>query len=425
MFPLGRSFAFAFLAAALALACVGGARGEDETAKEEAKPASSSDEASSLDAELELEVEEGEERNAVTAFLDDGSLPELPEFDELPQAAEMTRLEFRDWIREEIDPPGPFLHEDRVDLRAPVSVANAMIPPPEGWLVDYRFVTSQSNGWIQGGNPLADAELETSWGTRLDSAGDWATENRIYDRHVVDLNYAVQRGVGIYVRPTFESETLRQRSFGASNPNATRFYGQSGLSEIATGALVDVYDDPQNVIVVQAGVVAPLDVVSGYRPSWAVDAPIGTGVDEWFTPDWRIQPAITYKHLGKWWSGGVQWLSDWELSGSPTSGVIDQSTHLNVWFSYLLDTHKTLAFSVRGEAVWREVGHESQIPPSLALSDPRLQDGQTFNMGYGLMFQMPMGGRLNLEIAHLLYQHSSDVQIQDQFALAASYSKTF
>jgi hypothetical protein len=185
--------------------------------------------------------------------------------------------------------------------------------------------------------------------------------------------------------------------------------------------------------VIQGGVVAPLDIVSGYRPGWAVDAPPGTGFDEWFTPDWRMQPAITYKHLGKWWSGGAQWLSDWELSGSPTSGVIDQSTHLNVWFSYLLDTHKTLAFSVRGEAVWREVGHESQIPPSLALSDPRLQDGQTFNMGYGLMFlmpmggrlNMPMGGRLNLEIAHLLYQHSSDVQIQDQFALAASYSKMF
>jgi hypothetical protein len=284
-------------------------------------------------------------------------------------------------------------------------------------------MTTQANGWIQKGNPVADDEVSTTWGSQLAAAGNWATDRRIYDRHTVDLTYAVQRGVGVYIRPQFESEVLRQRSFAASG--GKRSFGQSGISEVAAGALIDVYDDPQNVVVLQMGTVAPVYVVSGYRPSWAIDAPAGTTREDWFTPDWRIQPALTYKHFGKWWSGGVQWLSDWELSGSPTSGVIDQSTHVNVWFSYLLDSHKALAFTVRGEAVWREIGNEDLIPPSLALSDPRLQDGQTFNLGYGLMFQLPMGGRLNLEMAHLLYQYSPDVQIQDQFALAASYSKTF
>ncbi|HEV7278729.1 MAG TPA: hypothetical protein VGN57_00840 [Pirellulaceae bacterium] len=419
-----RSTAFALAATAFALTyCSGAAAEEGAPRKSKEAEKASPQEKSSLDARLDLEVAD-EEPNAVTAFLDDGSLPALPEFSELPQAAVATRMEFRDWIREEIDPPGPFLHEDRVDLRAPVSVSNSMIPQPEGWLVDLRFMTTQANGWIQGGNPLADEEVSTSWGSELTSAGNWATDRRIYDRHIVDLTYAIQRGVGVYIRPQFESETLRQRSF-ASGSSARRSYGESGISEVATGALIDVYDDPQNVVVLQLGTVAPVYVVSGYRPSWALDAPAGTTRDDWFTPDWRVQPAVTYKHYGKWWSGGAQWLSDWELSGSPTSGVIDQSTHVNVWFSYLLDSYKTLAFTMRGEAVWREVGHEDRIPPSLALSDPRLQDGQTFNLGYGLMFQLPMGGRLNLEMAHLLYQYSPDVQIQDQFALAASYSKTF
>lgn len=420
-----RPIAFALAAATFALTvCADRALGEDAPKTEKPAGASAPAGGSSLDASLQMKVDDGEP-NAVSAFLDDGSLPEMPGFAELPHAAEATRLEFRDWIREEIDPPGRFLYEDRVDLRAPVSVSNSLIPQPEGWLVDCRFMTSQANGWIQGGNPLADAEVSSSWGTQLAAAGNWATDRRIYDRHIIDLTYAVQRGVGVYVRPQFESEVLRQRSFAASGSGAKRSYGESGISEVATGALFDVYDDPQNIVVLQFGTVAPVSVVSGYRSSWAVDAPAGTTQEDWFTPDWRIQPALTYKHFGKWWSGGAQWLSDWELSGSPTSGVIDQSTHVNVWFTYLLDRYKTLAFTVRGEGVWREVGHEDRIPPSLALSDPRLQDGQAFNMGYGLMFQLPMGGRLNLEMAHLLYQYSSDVQIQDQFALAASYSKTF
>lgn len=419
-----RPLALAFVTAIFALtACAENAVGDEATKEKKPAEASASAGSSTLDASVDVEIDD-EEPNAVAAFLDDGSLPEMPGFAELPYAAEATRLEFRDWIREEIDPPGPFLHEDRVDLRAPVSVANSLIPQPEGWLVDCRFKTSQANGWIQGGNPLADSEVSSSWGTQLAAAGNWATDRRIYDRHVIDLTYAMQRGIAVYVRPLFESEVLRQRSF-ATGSSATRSYGEAGISEIATGGLLDVYDDPQNVVVLQLGAVAPIHVVSGYRSSWAIDAPAGTDRDDWFTPDWRVQPALTYKHYGKWWSGGAQWLSDWELSGSPTSGVIDQSTQVNVWFSYLLDRYKTLAFTVRGEGVWREVGHEDRIPPSLALSDPRLQDGQAFNMGYGLMFQLPMGGRLNLEMAHLLYQYSSDVQIQDQFALAASYSKTF
>lgn len=419
MFRFVRLIAFALTGWAFALTAWPDEIVGDEAAKAE-KPAGAQAAATLPDLKS---LEKDEETNAVAAFLDDGSLPELPEFSELPQAAEATRLEFRDWIREEIDPPGPFLHEDRVDLRAPVSVMNSLIPQPEGWLVDCRFMTSQSNGWIEGGNPLDAEEVPTSWGTELAAAGNWATDRRIYDRHVIDLTYAMQRGVAVYVRPLFESEVLRQRSFAGGGAN--RSYGESGISEIAAGTLIDVYDDPQNVVVLQVGTVAPIDIVSGYRSAWATDAPAGTTPDDWFTPDWRIQPALTYKHFGKWWSGGAQWLSDWELSGSPTSGVIDQSTHVNIWFSYLLDRYKTLAFTVRGQGVWREVGHEDRIPPSLALSDPRLQDGQTFNMGYGLMFQLPMGGRLNLEMAHLLYQYSSDVQIQDQFALAASYSKTF
>lgn len=425
MIAIVRSIAFALAATAFALTYSSGAEAAEDAAPKKAKEAEKANkEDSSPDAPLDLDVAD-EDPNAVTAFLDDGSLPELPEFAELPQAAVATRMEFRDWIREEIDPPGPFLQEDRVDLRAPVSVSNSLIPQPEGWLVDLRFVTSQANGWIQGGNPLADGEVSTSWGNQLAAAGNWATDRRIYDRHIVDLTYAMQRGVAVYIRPQFESEVLRQRSFAPSGGGATRSYAESGISEVATGALIDVYDDPQNVVVLQLGTVAPVHIVSGYRPGWAIDAPAGTTRDDWFTPDWRVQPALTYKHYGKWWSSGAQWLSDWELSGSPTTGVIDQSTHVNVWFTYLLDRYKTLAFTMRGEAVWREVGNEDLIPPGLALSDPRLQDGQAFNLGYGLMFQLPMGGRLNLEMAHLLYQYSPDVQVQDQFALAASYSKTF
>lgn len=54
-----------------------------------------------------------------------------------------------------------------------------------------------------------------------------------------------------------------------------------------------------------------------------------------------------------------------------------------------------------------------------------MRGGEFLNFGYGLMFMRPRGGRLNFEVTHPVVQNLRGVQLETDWAFAASYSKAF
>ena len=100
----------------------------------------------------------------------------------------------------------------------------------------------------------------------------------------------------------------------------------------------------------------------------------------------------------------------------------------NAWFSYLLDCDKNLAATFRVEGLWRSnfIGADPQLNPNLiSTADPDMRGGEFLNFGYGLMYTLPEGGRLNAEATHPVVQNLRGVQLETDWAFAASYSKAF
>ena len=96
--------------------------------------------------------------------------------------------------------------------------------------------------------------------------------------------------------------------------------------------------------------------------------------------------------------------------------------------SYLLDCDKKLAATLRIEGLWRDNydGADPQLNPSMiSTADPSMRGGNFLNLGYGLMYMLPDGGRLNLEVMNPVVQNLWGVQLETDWAFAASYSKAF
>jgi hypothetical protein len=143
-----------------------------------------------------------------------------------------------------------------------------------------------------------------------------------------------------------------------------------------------------------------------------------------------FRPGLTYKSYGENHSIGLQYQTDIPV-GKNYRGYRQGAEHrINWWVARLVGSEKKLAITYRVEALFQDafVGFDTQLGPNntvISTNRADMHGGEWVNFGYGLIYQMPRGGRFNVELAHPVYQRLRGVQLETDLSLAASYSKAF
>ena len=143
-----------------------------------------------------------------------------------------------------------------------------------------------------------------------------------------------------------------------------------------------------------------------------------------------FRPGLTYKTYGENHSMGLQYQADIPVGKNYRGYRIGAEHRVNWWVARLVGLEKKLTLTYRIEGLFRDndVGFDTQLGPDnmvISTNRPDMRSGEWVNFGYGLIYQLPGGGRFNVELAHPVYQHLRGVQLETDLSLAASFSKAF
>jgi hypothetical protein len=244
------------------------------------------------------------------------------------------------------------------------------------------------------------------------------------EMHMVHIMRGITNDVTAYVMPMWMVNTMDHL-----RRNTTTFrVSNSGFGDLHFGALWRVYDGCSDELIVNIRFSAPTgdidnrtSVPTGVPSEFPYPMRLGHGT-------WDALPAITYRAYSERTSIGIQGSLGLPMGTNDSAYRVGNEYRATAWFSYLLDCDKKLAATLRVEGLWRSnfVGADPQLNPALiSTADADMRGGEYLNLGYGLMYQLPKGGRLNVELTNPLVQNLRGVQLETDWSLAASYSKAF
>jgi hypothetical protein len=139
----------------------------------------------------------------------------------------------------------------------------------------------------------------------------------------------------------------------------------------------------------------------------------------------NARPGMTYKYFGEWWSSGMQFQTDLPIGRNYRGYSVGDEFRFNSWTSVLLTDH--WAVSLRGEHLWRTAfDGEDPAATDLLISTnvEAFRGGYWYNLGIGTQW-MKDGHYLNFEIVPTITQDLDGIQLETDFAVIASWSKSW
>ena len=163
--------------------------------------------------------------------------------------------------------------------------------------------------------------------------------------------------------------------------------------------------------------------VGGAGPEFPYPMRLGSGTFD-------LLPGITYKRYGERGSFGTQFQTYLPLGTNSEDYSVGEEYKLNFWGARLFGPCDQFAATFRVETLWREnySGGDPDLAGaanlvSTARTDMRKQSA--VNFGYGIIWRLPRGGRINVEWSHPVYEDLTGVQLQTDYMLNASWSRGF
>jgi len=317
---------------------------------------------------------------------------------------------------------GSDLKEGRPDSHAPAGLMGDHMHEAGEVMVEYKFMSMSMNGNRAGTDRLSPAQARA-----FDSGFMVAPTSMHMDMHMVHVMYAPSDDITLYVMPTYLSMTMDHERGNLS----TFSTHNEGIGDLPFGFLWSAHESDVDELILNAGFSAPTGNISrrttvptnGNPPGIEFPYPMRLGSG---TFDFR--PAATYKYYTENSTFGVQGSGIFPAHFNFDDYSIGQEYRLNAWFSRRISPDRNLSASFRVEKVWRENfnGADNDLAQGLIHTNrPDFRGGQWLNFGYGLIYQLPLGGRANFEMTHPVYQHLEGVQLQNSWTLFASYSKAF
>lgn len=325
------------------------------------------------------------------------------------------------------------------DKHGPAGIMGEHVHGQGEWMAEYRYMNMFMDDNRSGDDTLTDADSIALGGTLTSvhpmGTNRGATPTRMtMEMHMVHLMYGLTDDVTLYTMiniPVLTMDHIRGPGNGFGGGPGTPFTTHnSGFGDTAFGALVrisDPDDEDDDVILNLGGTVPTGDIfTTTSRPTAGnVSQPLpypmrlGSGT-------FNARPAITWKHYEDHGSYGLQLQTDIPLGRNYRDYSVSDIYKVHAWYSHLVTDR--LAFSVRIENQWRSNydGADPMTPNQIISTNVEsFRGGYTLSMGIGVMALIGDGHLLNVEMVPTLYQHLDGIQLETDWSLIASWSKSF
>ena len=316
----------------------------------------------------------------------------------------------------------------RVDSHAPAFLMGDHVHEAGEWMFEYKYSNMFMHGNRAGTRNLTPQQSLDFIGTPPGvPAQDFyvATPLRMtMEMHMLHVMRGVTDNVTAYIMPMWMVNTMDHLRRDGTNFTTSN----SGFSDLHFGALWRICNGHSDELIANFRFSAPTGDIDN-RTSIPMGMPgefpypmrLGHGT-------WDALPAVTYRSYWECGSLGLQGSCGLPMGFNDSDYRVGNEYRVNAWFSQLLDRDKRLAVTFRTEGLWRSnfVGADPQLNPSMiSTADPDMRGGEFLNLGCGAMYTLPGGGRLNFEATHPVVQNLRGVQLETDWALAASFSKAY
>ena len=320
------------------------------------------------------------------------------------------------------------------DKHAPAGIMGDHIHGQGEWMFEYKYMNMYMDDNRIGSTTVSDLFVNPAAPGAFVVDGiatnNGATPTQMtMEMHMIHLMYGLTDDVTIYTMIMLPSLTM-DHVRGPMNP-APQFSPftthNSGLGDTSFGALVKLYDDEDDDLILNLGMSAPTGQVqrfttipTGGAVVQALPYPMRLGAGTW-----NAKPGITWKHYEQRGSNGVQLQTNLPLGRNDRNYSVSDEYRLNLWRSQLLTDN--LAVSFRLENLWQST-YDGADPLAtngvISTNVESFRGGYWLNLGLGVM-ALKNGHLFNVELVPTLYQNLNGVQLETDWSLFASWSKAF
>lgn len=313
------------------------------------------------------------------------------------------------------------------DKHAPAGIMGDHQHQRGEWMVEYRYMNMYMEDNLIGKTKVSDTAAIGALGTNNGATPTQMT----MEMHMMHVMYGASGSVTLYTMlmlPSLTMDHIRGPANPApSGPGSPFTTHNSGFGDLAFGALLSLYSDECSDLILNFGGSAPTGDI--FRTTTVPTEGIlvqplpfpmrlGSGT-------FNARPGITYKKFCDRWSWGIQFQTDLPVGRNYRGYSVGDEFRYNSWTSALLTDNWSV--SLRGEHLWRSAfdGIDSATPdPVISTNVEAFRGGYWYNLGIGTQF-IKSGHYLNFEIVPTLHQDLDGIQLETDYAIIGSWSKSW
>lgn len=310
----------------------------------------------------------------------------------------------------------------RADKHAPAALMGDHVHAPGEWMVEYKYMNMYMEDNRAGSTTVSDV---ASRGFSVPSGGttnNGATPTQMtHEMHMVHIMRGMTEDITLYTMlmlPSVTMDHLRGNDTSFTTHN-------SGFGDTTFGALLRLYSDVNDDLILNLAGSVPTgrifrtsSIPTGAPTPLPYPMRLGSGT-------FNARPGITWKHYFETGSFGAQFQTDIPIGRNYRDYSVGDEFRLNAWYSHLLTDN--LSTSVRIENLWRTDFDGEDVATNNAVISTNVEEfrgGYSLNLGLGVA-ALTKGHLLNVEFVPTLYQDLNGIQLETDWAFAASWSKGF
>ncbi len=322
------------------------------------------------------------------------------------------------------------------DKHAPAGIMGGHMHRQGKWMVEYKYMNMYMEDNLVGEHPVSDvASLGSPGppagividGTRTNAGA--SPTNMTMEMHMAHIMYGWTDDVALYTMMMMPSLTM-DHIRGDGNPagrGTTFTTHNSGVGDITLGAMFRLYESQSTDFIINLGGSVPTGDIyrestaaTGGQVSQALPYPMRLG-----SGTFNARPGFTWRRYGEWWSAGMQVRADLPIGRNYRGYSVGDELRYSSWYSLLVTDW--LSFSFRSENIWRTSydGQDNDTPDALISTNvENFRGGDWYNLGFGAQ-AIFKDNYLSAEIISTIDQHADGIQLENDFAVVASWSRTF
>ena len=343
-----------------------------------------------------------------SAYADEAPSPEV--ITDISTALDNTLLD-DDHVHGEGD-----IKHNRPDTHAPGGLMGDHVHARGEYMIEYKYMNM-----YMAGNRAGSTRLTPSQAMMFDGFMVAPTQMTM-EMHMAHFMYGYTDNITMYIMPMWKVHAMDHVRMDTTTFRTVN----AGAGDLPFGALWRIRNGASSELIANIGFSAPTGDIDNLAPTgseFPYPMRLGAGT-------WNARPGITYKGYREQTSLGIQFQTDIPMGLNKENYAVGNDYRLNAWYAHRIGSQQQAALTFRVECMWQN--NFSGADPDLMMmanmvptARPNYQGGEWVNLGYGTVWSLPDGSRLNFEIAHPVHQHLEGVQLEIDWSLTGSWSKGF